>query len=1121
MYALAWPHAVTNEPLYGRLVCNVRAGAIAPIKRNSDRRKIGETSMSESIKPPVAKNPTSKDSLISEPIPSKEVVAASSGIALSSIQQIAPLTPMQRDLYVNSLISPDPASFGIGLSMNLGDQVDYMLWRRALQLVIDREAILHTVFLDYKGMILQVELKNIPSHFELLELPEGLEQADIPNRFIKAHYDLLSTQPALRNFLVKDQWQHYWSITACHHILCDAPALKLFFERVAAVYTNLVQGQEVMIHQTKSFYECCAEINAQFDNQETLEYWQHQLETVIPLHTHQEAVEPQIVWQQLLVRRKQFQTIKQFCARRGYSLPTYFRFLYSLLLSKYFHAQADFVIYNLINGRPEGYQETLGCFYQIVPTLIPGEVVRPGVHFDHLLRLARNYRKLPGNAQHISTLLQHQILKNEHVRYYFNFYNFGSSLFLGKKIPFGGHDYYSLNEVHLVVNDQEEYLELLLYYDQSTFGDAHFLKRILAVSQQVINGCCDLRDLDIVLPEERQKLLQEENVSTAGFCAQGSIARLFEKQVEHTPSAIAVSFEDLQITYQQLNERAELLARHLRAWGVTTEVLVALLAERSISFVTAMLAIFKAGGAYLPLSPSAPRSQLAYTLAKSQAPFVLASKEFYPLSQQVLQDVSPEQRPQVDVLEDLLKSERGDESQSLPSDTETLDTLAYVIYTSGSTGEPKGTMIEQRGMLNHLAAKINELHLHAADTLAQTASQAFDISVWQWLACLLVGGRVQIVDDYAAHDPVLLLQQIERYSVTILETVPSLLQEMFSRGRVSSPHLTPLRLCLSTGEILLPELVQKWLHTYPQVPLINAYGPTECSDDVTHHFLRPPLSETALNTPIGHGLANIRLYVLDQALDFVAPGASGELYVGGVAIGRGYIQEPAKTAEAFLPDPFHPEPGKRMYKTGDIVRRRADGNLEYFGRVDRQVKLRGFRVELGEIEANVRKHPNVSEAVVVVVEASPGDKRLVAYIVAREQTRQSASELRGWMRLHVPEYSVPAAFVFLECLPLTANGKIDQQALPSLELASLEQEETYAGPSTVTEERVAQVWSEVLGVSQPGIYDNFFGLGGNSLLAIQIITRLRDIFHPDLSLRSLFIHSTIAHLAAYIDEQYT
>ena len=436
-----------------------------------------------------------------------------------------------------------------------------------------------------------------------------------------------------------------------------------------------------------------------------------------------------------------------------------------------------------------------------------------------------------------------------------------------------------------------------------------------------------------------------------------------------------------------------------------------------------MLAVFKAGGAYLPLDPLHPPRRLGQVLSGSGCELVLAATEFVETVTRVFDDGHFGQtasRPPVATLGDLLAREHGREN--LPARNQP-GNLAYVIYTSGSTGMPKGAMLEQRGMCNHLWAKVESLQLTSADVVAQTATQCFDVSVWQMLNALLVGGHVYIADEELALDSLGQLEMIAEQGVTILEIVPSQLRVMVDGVRrmppPQRPDLSPLRWLIVNGEPLPPELCRQWFDLYPTTPLVNAYGPTECSDDVTQCAIESPPPPTLARMSIGSALSNMRMYVLDKNLSPVPVGVGGELYIGGVGVGRGYRADPKRTAQIFIPDFFGNNPGARLYKTGDLVRYLPDGQLDFLQRVDYQVKVRGFRIELGEVEAALCEHPTVCESVCVVREEAGGVKRLVAYVAGASVA--GAGELAEHVRGRLPGYMVPQAFVTLKALPLTAQ----------------------------------------------------------------------------------------------------
>jgi acyl-coenzyme A synthetase/AMP-(fatty) acid ligase/acyl carrier protein len=422
-------------------------------------------------------------------------------------------------------------------------------------------------------------------------------------------------------------------------------------------------------------------------------------------------------------------------------------------------------------------------------------------------------------------------------------------------------------------------------------------------------------------------------------------------------------------------------------------------------------------------------------------------------------------------------------------------------------------MVEQAGMLNNQLSKLPYLELSARDVIAQTASQSFDISVWQFLTAALCGARVEIVPDLIAHDPQALLNHVNTSGITVLESVPSLIQGMLDGPVIALPAL---RWLLTTGEAMPPELARRWLQRYPDIPLINAYGPAECSDDVS--LTRVNEAATASTyLPIGLPTDNNHLHVLDEQLDLVGVRAVGELCVTGTGVGRGYVGDPVRTALAFVPDPFASVPGKRLYRTGDLARRRVDGVLEYVGRRDHQVKIRGFRIELGEIEARLSEQPEVRDSAVLAQDQASG-RHLVAYVVATtppDDERHLRDTLKTALKRHLPDYMVPQQWVLLDSLPLNANGKLDRKLLAAIDSQPLHGD--FAAPQTDLQIQLAEVWQELLQVERVGLHDNFFELGGHSLLLVRVISRLKNQLGVDLPMQEFYRASTIFELAALID----
>ena len=615
---------------------------------------------------------------------------------------------------------------------------------------------------------------------------------------------------------------------------------------------------------------------------------------------------------------------------------------------------------------------------------------------------------------------------------------------------------------------------------------------------------------------ERKRVLIDWNDTQKRSGPPGSFFRHFARQVERTPEAIAVSAGRTRLSYRELARRSSAIAVRLAAAGVRGEAVVGLFAERSVNFTAAMIAMQQAGVALLPLDPALPALRLAQIIEHSRIRLILAGRGCAAALKRALSGVSAGARPQVLSLEEaasVLPQDVGRAAAPSPS------RLACLMYTSGSTGVPKGVMIEERGLCNHLLSKISDLELSASDVVAQTAPQSFVISLWQFLSAPMVGARIHICPDDLMRDPPALMREIERAGVTVLQVVPSLLREFLARA----PHdpafsaLRRLRWLISTGEPLPPDLCRDWFRLFPDVRLMNAYGQTECSDDVaTSCFAAPPASLTAV--PIGKPIANTRLYVLDSHLQPVPIGVAGELYVGGIAVGRGYHDDPELTGQKFLHDPFSKSRGARLYRTGDLARWRGDGTIECLGRTDHQVKIRGCRVELQEIEHALMQHAGVQSAAVRAQKDARGEQQLVAYVVATPGMPSDVKALRDFLDARLPAYMIPAGFVFLDRMPLNAHGKIDRPALTAPRDGVRAVERSFVAPRTATEQVLAGIWIDVLAVDEVGVFDNFFELGGHSLLAGQIMARVANSTGVLLPIRTIFEAPTIEALARRLDE---
>jgi len=581
--------------------------------------------------------------------------------------------------------------------------------------------------------------------------------------------------------------------------------------------------------------------------------------------------------------------------------------------------------------------------------------------------------------------------------------------------------------------------------------------------------------------------------------------QLLEERARAHPDAIAAVHGNRQLTYRELNARANQLARALLARGLAREAVVGVVTERNMDWMTAVLAIFKAGGAYLPIEPHFPAYRISRTLSRAGCRFVLT------------------ERASTAMLDEALKSSSGVETlfidsayeEGYPQDDLGIDVapdqLAYIYFTSGSTGEPKGAMCEHAGLLNHLFAKIDDLRIGEGDVVAQTAPQCFDISLWQLVSALLVGGRTLLVEQEAILDAKRFIDKIVDAKVNVIQVVPSYLEVLVSFLEQHPRDLADLRCVSATGEALKKELVQRWFAVQPGIKLVNAYGLTETSDDTNHEVMdRVPDRE---RMPLGRPINNVSVYVVDEHLAPVPLGAPGEIVFSGVCVGRGYINDPERTRRAFMADPHRA--GRRLYRSGDYGRWLPDGKLEFLGRRDSQVKISGFRIEIGEIESTLLRVPGVREGAVVVAEQAYRSKRLVAFYSCGRPL--DANVLRDQLRELLPKYMVPSTFHWRRRLPLTDNGKIDKKALTALAGELEVAEQGHEQPSTATEDWLVAAWAEVLGVpkDQIGRGDQFFDLGGTSLSALRLAARL----NRTVSLKDLTDHPVLADLAMLVDER--
>ncbi len=1054
----------------------------------------------------------------------------------------APLSFMQQSLWFLQHFDPESTAYNECTAVSLRGPLDYEALARASQEIMRRHTILRSTFPLVDGQVVQVVDQQAHERFTLPMIDLSHSSPDEREAKVQCivaekmrHPFRLSEELPWFALLLRLHEQEHIALMIMHHIITDGWSSQLFLREIGALYSAFHANQPSPLPEPATQYADYARWQRRYAASGALasqsSFWREQLREPLPvLELPTDHPRPGIQTYHgqkhaLTLPPALLRSLESLSLQEGATLFMTLLAALNVLLFRY-TSQGDILIGSPIAGRtrPE-LEELLGCFVNTlvfrtnlsgVPTfrallaqvreVTLGAFDHQDIPFEQLVEELQPERSLSHSPifQVMLTLQNMPVVEQK----------IGDLTVSPLTVE---HTTAKYDLLLTLGKTEAESLEGFFEYNVDLFEAptiARLARHFTGILEQMTRNIDQPIDSFALLTEAelQQQTITWNRVEVPYGLEQGYAER-FAEQARRTPEALAVSCGKEQLTYRQLDRRANALAQRLREEGIGPEKLVAVLDQREVPWAIALLAIWKAGGAYLPLDPAQPVSRLRQMIRQSDCGLLLVGPAFAARLQSVLDEFPAEQRPAWQELREL-----EEEAEQGPELCWQGRQLAYVIYTSGSTGQPKGAMVEQAGMLNHVLAKVAELELHAGDCVAQTASQCFDISLWQLLAVWLVGGRVCIFSQEQAHDPQRLLAEVQRVEVTILEIVPSLLRallEVLERGtdRVASS----LRWLLLTGEGLPVELCQRWFALSPGISLLNSYGPTECSDNVTHQQIRQASELAGPLAPLGYPLPNTRLYILDAAGQPVPVGVSGELWIGGKGVGRGYVGDGRRTAEVFRPDPFG-EGGQRLYRSGDLARYRAEGQIEFLGRMDQQVKLRGYRIELGEIEAVLRKHEAVRDCVVVVRAEGEADPRLLAYVVLGKQNLPRRSEVQDFLAEHLPEYMIPHTFIILDELPLNSRGKIDRKALPSPEESEFTLDTmTYVAPRTPLEQALATIWAEVLEVGRVGIEDNFFELGGHSLLIAQILGRVRDDLQIELPFRVLFTSPTIAALANLIE----
>lgn len=1048
--------------------------------------------------------------------------------------QDIPLSFSQQALWFFDQLTPGNPVYNIPNAVRIKGELDMKAMESALNVVIERHEILRTTFAGKDGKPFQViapefrvalKMKDFQG-YQGLELEQKIREALEEEAWMPFN---LKDGPLWRLNLFRMGEKDYVIAFTIHHIISDAWSNGIFINELFKGYEAFrasipgISGIPLDLPPLPvQFADYAHWQRRRFANQEFVSplvaYWMKQLSKHPPLELPTDHPRPLAQSFRgrtltILLQPERVHKIKERCITEEVTLFVFFLASWVTLLYRY-SGQEDILVGTVVANRNQ--IELTGLIGFIMNTLVLRNEVSAKLSFKELLQRVKNvtldaftHQELPFDLLLEELKPERDISRTPLFQVMYIHQNPAEV-----KLQIEGLDIEPLEvenkaapfDLRLITQETREGIICRLDYCTALYEDAT-IARMLEHYQNIIQEAVgdisrEIGKLSILSSKERRQILEDFNDTAVPYPTDCLIHRLFEKQVEKAPDTIAVIFEGASLTYSVLNQRANQLAHYLRSCGVGPDITVGVCLERSLEMVISLLGILKAGGAYVPFDPHYPRDRVNFMIENAKVKVLITMESLIP-------EISTGGAQ-------LLCLDKNDEkirqqcAVNLDSGV-SKDNLAYIIYTSGSTGMPKGAINTHLGLCNHKLWMQDAYKLTPNDRVLQKTPFSFDVSVWEFFWPLITGARLVVAKPEGHKDPRYLIKTIMEQGITTIHFVPSMLYAFLEQPEAR--NCTGLKRVFCSGEALNIDLLNKFRGIF-DIPIHNVYGPAECSD-VSTAWTYEGQHEVAV-VPIGRPISNVRVYILDKFLNPVPLGVTGELYVGGISVGKGYINNPTLTAERFMLDPFSSAKEAKMYKTGDLARFLSDGNIEYRGRIDFQVKIRGVRIELGEIEKSLAENPAVKGNAVIAWEKDNGNQYLVAYIVPQDGIAPDINEVRKSLRNKLPEYMVPSLYVFVERLPLNPNGKLDRKALPAPDIASASKNSNYVAPQNEIEKTLADIWKEVIGVDEIGVHDNFFEIGGHSLLLVQVHSRMKEVFKRDFPLLEMFTYPTISALAAFV-----